>query len=144
MQAAVKEHYEENEADFNSCPSVNVNGLVDPFKVQLLVTWTYNCGADELKRMTTAKTGLLAALSDALATLPELSYTLVRDPDRRRRRRHSSSDEEDGDDDGRSGEGCAARAAAGGAAGGGGGGDVNRAAVGAAAVAGVGGIIAVT
>jgi hypothetical protein len=28
VQAAVKEHYEENESDFNSCPSVNFVNLV--------------------------------------------------------------------------------------------------------------------
>jgi len=27
-QAAVKEHYEENESDFNSCPSVNFANMV--------------------------------------------------------------------------------------------------------------------
>jgi hypothetical protein len=28
VQAAVKEYYEENESDFNSCPSVNFVNLV--------------------------------------------------------------------------------------------------------------------
>jgi hypothetical protein len=28
VQAAVKEHYEENESDFNTCPSVNFSNLV--------------------------------------------------------------------------------------------------------------------
>jgi hypothetical protein len=48
LQAAVKEHYDENESDFNSCPSVNFVNLVDPFKCQLSVTWTYNFSADEV------------------------------------------------------------------------------------------------
>lgn len=44
LQECVKDHYEENESDFNTCPSVNFVNLVDPFKVQLQVMWTYNFG----------------------------------------------------------------------------------------------------
>lgn len=46
VQECVKEHYEENESDFNSCPSVNFVNLMDPFKVQLQVVWTYNFGGE--------------------------------------------------------------------------------------------------
>lgn len=52
---------------------------VDPFKVQLSVTWTYNFGADESKRTSTAKTGLLQAIHSCLGNLPGLEYTLVKD-----------------------------------------------------------------
>lgn len=78
LLAAVKEHYEENESDFNSCPSVNFVNLVDPFKAQLSVTFTYNFSADETKRTSTVKTGLLQVIHTTLGSLPNLEYTLVR------------------------------------------------------------------
>ncbi|KAF6259738.1 Mechanosensitive ion channel-domain-containing protein [Scenedesmus sp. NREL 46B-D3] len=74
----VRCHYEENESDFNSCPSVNFLTLLDPFKVQLMVLWTYNFGPEEFKRTSTVKTGLIQAVSDCLGSLDSLEYTLVK------------------------------------------------------------------
>jgi hypothetical protein len=44
VQAALKKHHEVNGSDFASCPSVNYVGLLDPFKVQIQVSWTYSFG----------------------------------------------------------------------------------------------------
>jgi hypothetical protein len=44
LQEAVRAHYDANISDFSSCPSVNYVNLVDPFKVQLQVSWTYSFG----------------------------------------------------------------------------------------------------
>lgn len=51
---------------------------VDPFKVQLMVVWTYNFSADETKRTSTVKTGLLQVIHSTLGSLPNLEYTLVK------------------------------------------------------------------
>lgn len=51
---------------------------VDPFKAQLSVTWTYNFSADETKRTSTVKTGLLQVIHSTLGSLPNLEYTLVK------------------------------------------------------------------
>jgi hypothetical protein len=47
-QECVKAHYEENESDFNVCPSVNFVNILDPFKVQIQVYWTYNFGGTSI------------------------------------------------------------------------------------------------
>eukprot|EP00775_Hariotina_reticulata_P008975 gene8975-9150_t len=79
LTECVKAHYEENESDFNVCPSVNYVNILDPFKVQIQVYWTYNFGADEGKRISSVKTSLLAALQTCLAGLEQLEYTLVKE-----------------------------------------------------------------
>eukprot|EP00879_Flechtneria_rotunda_P016475 GHRR01017240.1.p1 GENE.GHRR01017240.1~~GHRR01017240.1.p1 ORF type:complete len:200 (+),score=75.37 GHRR01017240.1:483-1082(+) len=75
----IREHYEENESDFATCPSVNFVNILDPYKVQLQINWTYNFAADEFKRTSNAKTALLSAVQNCLGDLPELQYTMIKE-----------------------------------------------------------------
>jgi hypothetical protein len=47
-QAAVQDHFEEHERHFNSVPAVRFTGIVNPFKAEITVSWTYNFGPSQV------------------------------------------------------------------------------------------------
>lgn len=42
------EHFEEHERHFNSVPAVRFTGIVNPFKAEITVSWTYNFGPSQV------------------------------------------------------------------------------------------------
>ncbi len=45
-QDAVRVHYEANTSDFSGCPTCRYVGMVDPFKMQVAVAWSYSFGGE--------------------------------------------------------------------------------------------------
>lgn len=47
-QAAMQDHFDEHERHFNSVPAVRFTGIVNPFKAEITISWTYNFGPSQV------------------------------------------------------------------------------------------------